>query len=660
LLPLPLSADEIRAVLEPWGRAHPLPAKAYVDPAVLAFEEVAVFRERTWLCAAREDDLRVAGAWVLAPLTREGVLVVRGDDGALRAFYNVCPHRGATLVDAASGCDRRIECPYHGFAFALDGAAVAPAGQRSGLAPVRVEVLAGFVFVSLDPEAPSLAHAVGKGAPAWLAALPPLRRVRRARWETAANWKLCVENFQESHHFARVHPALEALTPSAGASCVLGDGPWFTGIMELVRGAETVSTSGLRNGRPFIAPEEARRRVFDAHLFPGMLWSLQPDYLLTYRVRPLASDRTEIHADTYVHAACPQDADLAEVLGFWDVVNAQDKAICERQQIGVASRGFAAGAYAPCEDGVHAFDRLVARRYAATLKQAPEPPSSAETPPVADAHATAPTLWGIWGRPYLDLSADIDTSCFAELDEEVAFGLARVDTTRTGGSLKWMNVVAPWVHDDPYRDYGEVIEGFDDAELERFVALAENPGAFGREELRSYTFGDETAHPLTPEQVRFLAYRHGVYFPWRDAYHLVENLRWADKHSGAGKAFTGEARAMFPKTVAFIASLPFTEIGRAVIFGVEANDHAPLHRDSEPGASMGVAQSISFSPRGNKRLYLVDPKGGGQTIVRAPIYWFNDMDYHGVLADPFWRYSIRVDGVFDPAWVRALARRHRR
>ncbi len=223
-----------------------------------------------------------------------------------------------------------------------------------------------------------------------------------------------------------------------------------------------------------------------------------------------------------------------------------------------------------------------------------------------------------------------------------------------------MNVVAPWVHGDPFRDCGHVIAGFSREEFLRFVSLAEDPGAFDPARQREYAFGDETDHPLTPAQVRYLVYRHGVYFPWRHAYHLVENQRWEDKHSGAGKGVSPEARALFPRTVAFIEGLPFTEIGRAVIFGLEANDHAPLHRDSEPGQALGVAQSISFSPRGDKRLYLVDPEGGSRTVVRAAAYWFNDMDYHGVLPDPFFRYSVRVDGVFDPAWVRALARKHRR
>ena len=268
-------------------------------------------------------------------------------------------------------------------------------------------------------------------------------------------------------------------------------------------------------------------------------------------------------------------------------------------------------------------------------------------------------LAGIWGLPYIDLSGCIDTACFAELDTEITYGLSRVDVDYTGGSLKWMNVVAPWVHDDPYADYGRVIEAFSREEFVTFVSLAEDPSIFDVERQGDYHFGDETEHPLSRAQALYLKYRYGVYFPWKACYHLLENNLWEDKHSGAGKAFSEEALREFPRTVAFIRNLPFREIGRAVIFGVEANDHAPLHRDSEPGRAVSIGQSISFDPRGSKRFYLCDPDRGHHTAVTAPIYWFNDMDYHGVLPDPFFRYSVRIDGVFDPAFCRALEARTR-
>jgi Rieske 2Fe-2S family protein len=263
-------------------------------------------------------------------------------------------------------------------------------------------------------------------------------------------------------------------------------------------------------------------------------------------------------------------------------------------------------------------------------------------------------LCGIWGRPYLDLSPFIDTSSFPELDDEIVSALPRVESSYTGGSLKWMNVVAPWVREDGYADYGQVIEEFTREEFAKFVALAKEPSLYDLDRQSEYTFGDETDHPLTREQMLYLKYRYGVYFPWKVCYHLLENDRWDDKHSGAGKDFSDEAKQAFPRTIAFIQRLPFREIGRCVLFGIEANDHAPAHRDSEPGEALQIAQSISFDPRGTKRFYLVDSKNESHTEIDAPIYWFNDMDYHGVEADPFFRYSIRVDGAFTDAFLRKL------
>jgi Rieske 2Fe-2S family protein len=260
-------------------------------------------------------------------------------------------------------------------------------------------------------------------------------------------------------------------------------------------------------------------------------------------------------------------------------------------------------------------------------------------------------LCGIWGRPYVDLSTLIDTSSFGEIDEEILSALPMVDASYTGGSLKWMGVTAPWVDADPYADYMRVIEAFSRDEFVRFVAFGPDPERFDPDERESYRFGDETDHPLTREQILYLKYRYGVYFPWKVCYHLLDNDRWEDKHSGEGKDFTEEARRLFPRTVKFIEELPFREIGRSVLFGVEANDHAPAHRDSEPGKALAIAQSISFDPRENKRFYVCDPTGGNKTVIEAPIYWFNDMDYHGVEPDPFFRYSVRVDGVFEPDFV---------
>ena len=262
---------------------------------------------------------------------------------------------------------------------------------------------------------------------------------------------------------------------------------------------------------------------------------------------------------------------------------------------------------------------------------------------------------GIWGLPYVDLAPLFDTSPLAEVDEEICLGLTRVATSYTGGSLKWMGVVAPPVQGDPYLDSMHVIERFSREELATFVSLSDDPGAFDLDR-DDVAFGDETDHPLNKRQMLYLKYRYGVYFPWKVAYHLLDNVWWEDKNLGAGKSFHREAREVFPRTLDFIAGLPFREIGRAIVFGLEANDHAPLHRDTVPGSKAEVEHCITICPRQNKRFFLSTPDLSERLHVDTPLYWFNDMDWHGVEPDPYFRYSIRIDGVFDPAFVKDLRR----
>lgn len=609
----------------------------------------AAFRH-AWVCVGRVEDLPRAGAWLNAPLTPAGVLVVRQPDGGLLAFHAVCTHRGAAFIDAEEGEAARFTCPYHNFSFELDGSACA---QTSDLAKVRVDTALGFVFVTLDERSPPLSDALGE-APSWLAwtelTRAPLKRARRVAYDVEAAWNLVVENFQESLHFASVHPALEALTPSADAETWLpaSGGPWLGGLMPIVESADTVSLSGRRNGRPLLVPEDDARAVRDAMRFPNLLTSLQPDYLLTFVLFPAGEGRTRVIASTYVHEDAPEAA-LPDVLELWSQIYEEDRVACERQQRGLSSHPMRAH-YTDVEEGAAAVARMV---------QAHGEPRPA---------AAGSRLCGVFGKPYADLSALVDTSAFDAMHREITRGLSVVDTTYTGGSLKWMGVCAPWVAGDPYRDAMHAIQAMSRDEVAELVSLGDEDAPALDPNDPDLAFGDETDHPFTPAQMRLLEQRYGVYFPWKVCYHLLENERWEDKHSGEGKAFSDEAREVFPRTVAFVESLPFVEIGRVVIFGLLANDHAPAHRDSEPGKALAMAQSISFEPSRlaagagdrHKRFYLAAPDGSSEVAVDAPVYWFNDMDWHGVHADPWFRYSVRVDGVFEPGFLERIRREVRR
>lgn len=364
----PLTSAELEPVLASLERARSLPARAFVDAEVFAFESEEIFG-RAWICVGRVDEVDLPGQWLRETVAGEPLLVVRGPDLRLRAFFDVCRHRGVSLVrSAVCGRDARFECPYHGWTYGLDGKLVVapstpPAFDRHahGLREVRVDVWCGFVFVALSVEAPALSAWLGE-TPPWLTAElgSTLRRGRRTTYEVRANWKLCAQNFQESHHFTRVHTELEELTPTSDARSWITEGPWLGGTME-IRGAETVSRGGSRSGRPLIVGMDAASRVHDALLFPGLFTSLQPDYLLTYRLTPLDAATTRVTADIYFHPAAfiPQ-FEPRDVFDLWDRVNEEDRAICEDQQRNASSRAFAAAPYATVEEGVHAFDRMVA------------------------------------------------------------------------------------------------------------------------------------------------------------------------------------------------------------------------------------------------------------------------------------------------------------
>lgn len=265
-------------------------------------------------------------------------------------------------------------------------------------------------------------------------------------------------------------------------------------------------------------------------------------------------------------------------------------------------------------------------------------------------------FWGIWGHPFVDLTSHVDADALAAIDDEITLGLVDVTPAPTGGSLKWMGVTAPSATADPYVDYMHVIEKLTADELRELVALADDPSVFRDRDLTKMRFGDETDHPLNLAQARFLTYRHRVYFPWDVSFHFLENHRWEDKNSGAGKTWSGEAEEIFPETVRFLRGLPFREVGRCLLFGLRANQHAPLHRDAEPGQTESLGHAMSLCPRGDKRFYLATPDESRLEIVTQRAYWFNDMDWHGVLPDPFFRYSVRIDGVFHPAFLRDLRR----
>ena len=352
------------------GAGAPLPSDLYVAEDVFAFERR--MHEQAWQCAAHESELALPGMWKRVNLCGESILIVRGADLNLRALYNVCRHRGVPLVEEERGRSGGFECPYHGFTYELDGR-LRTVGRMNdlqcdgvALLSVQLERWNGFVFASIAGGAFS---EMVQAAPPWLrrAPLSELTELYSDSNDLSANWKVVAENFQESDHFVRVHPALEARTPTATARTWRGESGksgWLGGLMEFAEGAETVSSSGMRLGRPFVAAPEDRSRVSDALMFPLWMTSLQPDYFLSYRIEPLAPARTRVHFNLYVHASFDgKEAPRNDVVDFWRNVNREDRAICEKQQMGLTSRGYAPIGFSKAEEGVVAFHEKLLGAY---------------------------------------------------------------------------------------------------------------------------------------------------------------------------------------------------------------------------------------------------------------------------------------------------------
>lgn len=375
-MPAPLDRAALERVLQPFGPSRLLPQEAYTSRDVLDWEREAFFAG-AWVCAGRADDLGKAGDQRAIRVGRDGVLLVRGEDERIRGFFNVCRHRAHELLPAGE-CrrERFLRCPYHGWTYGLDGA-LHPSVKRShaegfdpvgeGLVPARVELWRGFVFVNPSGDAPAFAEWLGDLDGAARPYDPARLRVGATHaYDIAANWKLLVENYHECYHCPRIHPQLCKISPPDSGGSYERAGAFVGGNMELVEGAATMSLDGTSHAVSFpgLSPKE-RREVYYFGLFPNLLLSLHPDYVMTHRLEPLAPEATHVECQWLFAPESFEQAgfDPGYAVEFWDITNRQDWQAVESVQRGVASRGYVPGTLTPREDAVYHFVTRVARGY---------------------------------------------------------------------------------------------------------------------------------------------------------------------------------------------------------------------------------------------------------------------------------------------------------
>ena len=318
-----------------------LPWSWYSDPTVLRLEQDRIFA-RAWQYAGHVGDAPEPASYFSARAGDIPVLVVRGRDGDLRAFVNVCRHRGFELVDGA-GQRETIQCGYHAWTYDLDGALrAAPRSDRErefrrdelGLVPVRVETWGPFVFVNPSDDAPPLHEALGP-VPAQVAELFDVDTLRfrlRAETELACNWKIACENFLECYHCAVAHPEFSALVDvSPDAYRLEADG------------ATSSQFGPLRDGGGFLGEGTVRRSQFH-FVWPNVGINIFPGHanLSIGPILPVGPERTQRFLD-YFFAGDAPDEWIRELLEFDDRVGREDAALVERVQRGVRSGAIASG-----------------------------------------------------------------------------------------------------------------------------------------------------------------------------------------------------------------------------------------------------------------------------------------------------------------------------
>ena len=368
--------------------AKSLPQKFFVSQEIFTEEQQRIFSKQ-WLFVGHQSQIANAGDYFVQRVNGESLIVIRDKNREIHAFFNVCRHRGSRLIENDSGNCATIQCPYHAWTYGLDGRLAGaphmddvPRFDKADypLHSVNLGIWEGFIFVNLNDGAARLrSEATARqrsgdfiSLERWFAPLEGkfshwntsiLRGAKRIEYDVKANWKLMFENYSECYHCPGVHPQLQKVSPYDSAENDLREGPFLGGFMKINAG-KSLTMSGNACAA-FVGKIENLRQVFYYSIFPNMLLSLHPEYVMVHQLWPQSPSRTLIICDWLFHPDAARAGQAVynpdDAIEFWDMTNKQDWHVCELSQQGISSRAYQPGPYSSRESIPAAWDEYYLR-----------------------------------------------------------------------------------------------------------------------------------------------------------------------------------------------------------------------------------------------------------------------------------------------------------
>jgi Rieske 2Fe-2S family protein len=348
-----------------------LPQKYYTSAELFASEKERIF-DRYWMCVGHHSRIPDPGTYFVVNLFGESIIVLRDRQAQVRAFYNICRHRGTRICEQAEGqFHGSIQCSYHAWTYGLDGKLIGAPFMKEikgfrwedfPLRAVPLNIWEGFIFLNANLKAEPLpfdglfAPMQGRVSQWNVGALKPNRRIE---YDVASNWKYIFQNFNECYHCPTIHPRLNKLTDYVSAENDLNEGPFLGGYMNLT-GGESMTITGRTCALPLGELSNGdEKRGYYYTLLPNLLLNIHPDYLMYHILFPESHRCTKVISEWLFHpdAFDRPDFNPADAVDFWHETNLQDWHVCESSQLGVASTAYTPGWYTPRESLLAAFDR---------------------------------------------------------------------------------------------------------------------------------------------------------------------------------------------------------------------------------------------------------------------------------------------------------------